>query len=341
MLAEMRTGQPAPRPVAASIEELLDGATSRGPFLHSDSKSGAGFERVEIDGEPHILKHVHIDDDWTMRFFFETTCIPVDVWRHGLMDVLDGRIDHATVAVASGLGRDGLGGALLMRDVSPWMVPAGDDPLPLEHHRQLLDDLAALAARMWGWTDDVGLLPLANRWLAFNDAGIAAEEARGFPDAVPRIAKEGWARFDERAPRAARQAVQALRRDTGPLVEAVAATPLTFLHGDWKLGNLGLGADGRTVLLDWTYCGVGPACFDLGWYLAINRARLPHSKEEAIAAFRASLERHGVDTTGWWERQLGLCLLGTVVLLGWEKALGGDEEFGWWCDRAVEGARLL
>jgi len=341
MLAEMRTGQPAPRPVAASIEELLDGARSRRPFLHSDSKSGAGFERVEIDGEPHILKHVHIDDDWTMRFFFETTCIPVDVWRHGLMDVLDGRIDHATVAVASGLGRDGLGGALLMRDVSPWMVPAGDDPLPLEHHRQLLDDLAALAARMWGWTDDVGLLPLANRWLAFNDAGIAAEEARGFPDAVPRIAKEGWARFDERAPRAARQAVQALRRDTGPLVEAVAATPLTFLHGDWKLGNLGLGADGRTVLLDWTYCGVGPACFDLGWYLAINRARLPHSKEEAIAAFRASLERHGVDTTGWWERQLGLCLLGTVVLLGWEKALGGDEEFGWWCDRAVEGARLL
>jgi hypothetical protein len=341
MLAEMRTPKPTPRPVAASIEELLDGATSRRPFLHSDSKSGVGFERVVIGGEPHIVKYVHIDDDWTMRFFGETTCIPVDVWRHGLMDVLDERIDHATVAVASGIGRDGLGGALLMRDVGPSMVPAGDDPLPLDHHLQLLDDLAALGARMWGWTDDVGLLPLANRWVAFDDAGIAAEEARGFPDVVPRIAQEGWARFDGRAGRHAHRVVQDLRRDTRPLVDAAAGTPLTFVHGDWKLGNLGIGADGRTVLLDWTYCGVGPICAELGWYLAINSARLPHRKEEAIAAFRASLERHGVDTTGWWERQLGLGLLGTVVLLGWEKALGGDDEFAWWCDRAVEGAKFL
>ncbi|HEV7688787.1 MAG TPA: phosphotransferase [Acidimicrobiia bacterium] len=341
MLADVQAGKPTPRPVAASVEELLDGAASRQPFLHSDSKSGVGFERVVIGGEPHILKHVHIDHDWTMRFFGETTCIPVDVWRHGLMDMLDERIDHATVAVAGGLGRDGLGGALLMREVSPAMVPAGDEPLPLEHHLQLFDDVAALGARMWGWTDDVGLLPPANRWIAFNDAAIAAEEARGFPDPVPPIAKEGWARFAARAPRAVGEAVQAMRRDTRPLVDAAATTPSTFLHGDWKLGNLGIGADGRTVLIDWTYCGAGPICFELGWYLAINRARLPHTKEDAIAAFRAALERHGVDTAGWWERQLGLCLLGAVVLFGWEKAFGSDDEFGWWCDRAVEGARLL
>ena len=132
---------------------------------------------------------------------------------------------------------------------------------------------------------------------------------------------------------------QELRRDTRPLVDAVATTPLTFVHGDWKLGNLGIGADGRTVLLDWTYCGIGPACSDLGWYLAINRARLPHSREDAIAAFRRSLERHGVDTGPWWERQLELCLLGALVLFGWEKALGADDDLGWWCDRAREGAR--
>ena len=330
-----------PRPVARSIDELLDGATAREPFLHSDSKSGVGLERVVIAGEPHILKHVHIDDDWTMRFFFETTCIPVEVWRRGLMDALPERIDHATVAVAAGLGRDGLGGALLMRDVGPAMVPAGDDPLPLDHHLQLLDDMAALAAAMWGFADDAGLLPRANRWRAFNDAGIAAEEARGFPDAVPRIAKEGWACFDQRAPDDVHDIVQGLRRDTRPLVDAVAATPLTFIHGDWKLGNLGVGADGRTVLLDWTYCGVGPACFDLGWYLAINAARLPQRKDDAIAAFRTSLEHRGLDTAGWWDRQLELCLLGTFVLFGWEKAFGGDDEFGWWCDRARDGARRL
>ena len=36
-----------------------------------------------------------------------------------------------------------------------------------------------------------------------------------------------------------------------------------------------------------------------------------------------------------------LCLLGALVQFGWEKALGDDDELGWWCDRAREGARRL
>src|SRR5256885_2654817 len=42
--------------------------------------------------------------------------------------------------------------------------------------------------------------------------------------------------------------IDSLRRDPTPVVAAMRTTPLTFLHGDWKLGNLGTGADGRTVL---------------------------------------------------------------------------------------------
>ena len=51
------------------------------------------------------------------------------------------------------------------------------------------------------------------------------------------------------------EVVDALRRDPAPLVAAAAATPMTFVHGDWKLGNVGTGRDGRTVLIDWTYPG--------------------------------------------------------------------------------------
>ena len=118
-------------------------------------------------------------------------------------------------------------------------------------------------------------------------------------------------------------------------------TPQTFLHGDWKMGNLGARGD-QTVLLDWTYPGVGPVGHDLGWYLALNRARLPEPKDAAIDAFRAVARaprrRH--------DRMVGapssaLCLLGTLVQFGWEKALGDDEELGWWCERAREGARWL
>ena len=70
-------------------------------------------------------------------------------------------------------------------------------------------------------------------------------------------------------------------------------------------------------------------------------ARLPHAKEDAIDALRSALEAKGITTNGWWERQLSLCLLGTLLMFGWEKALGGDDELGWWCDRAREGARHL
>jgi len=332
---------PVPRPVAASVEELLEGVTDRAPMLHSDSKSGAGFERLVIDGQPHVLKRVHIDGDWTMRFFGETTCIPLEVWRTGMVDVLPERVDHTIVGVAGGLGRDGLGAALLMRDAGDELIPAGDDAVPIAQHRQLLDDMAALAARTWGWPGHPALLPFGNRWLPFGEAAMADEAARGFPDEVPRIAATGWERFAERAPRRGREVVLELRHDPTPLVDALATTPRSFLHGDWKMGNLGIGHDGRSVLVDWTYSGPGPVCHELGWYLALNRARLPESKEASIDALRAALDRHGVDTAPWWERQLRLSLLGTLVQFGWEKALGDDAELGWWCDRATEGAAVL
>ncbi len=330
-----------PRPVYGSLDELLAGADERVPFLTSDSKSGSAFERVRIDGEWHILKHIHVDSDWTMRFNGDVGCHPAQVWAAGLMDTIPERIDHGVVGVAAGIGRNGWGAAILMRDLADGLVPEGEERLDLDRHLGYLDDLAALSARMWGWTDDVGLVPLASRWSWFGAASLAIEESRGWRDPVPRIAMDGWRNFEVRVPREVVTLIEALRRDLDPLVGAVRSTPSTFLHGDWKLGNVGTAGDGRTILIDWTYPGEGPACFDLAWYLAINQARLPQSKEDAIAAFRTSIEGHGIETEGWYERQVGLCLLGALVIFGWEKAFGEEAELRWWCDRAIEGARFL
>jgi hypothetical protein len=343
MLADM--SKPAatrlvPRTAATSIDELIAGASERSPLGGSDGKSGSSLERVVIDGELFVLKQLHPDADWTMRGFGDLGCRPVEVWTSGLLDAVPATIDHAVVGAASGLGRNGWGGALLLRDVSEHLVPEGDTPLSLEDHRQLLDHLADLSATFWGAEGTPDLLSLESRWSAFGPGWMAAEEQLGWPDAVPPIANEGWARFAERAPADVLALIDELRRDVDPLVRAVRATPLTFLHGDWKLGNLGV-APGRTVLLDWTYPGIGPIGHDLAWYLALNRARLPESKEQSIDALRRSLEDRGIATAGWWERQLELCLLGALVQFGWEKALGDGEELGWWCDRAREGARRL
>jgi Phosphotransferase enzyme family len=327
--------------VANSVEELLADASDRRPFRHSDSKSGSALEQVVIGGQTLVLKHVHVDRDWTMRFGGDVGCHPVQVWAAGLMDALPDRIDHGVVGVAGGLGRNGWGGAILMRNLSAELVPAGNELVALQRHLSYIDDLAALSARMLGWHDDVGLMPLVSRWTWFNPSCLEVEAERGWPEPVPRLAREGWARFAERVRPDVLQVVEDLRRDPSSLVTAVQDTPTTFVHGDWKFGNVGTAADGRTVLIDWTYPGEAPPCFELAWYLSINRARLPQSKEDTIEAFRGALERHGVETVGWFERQVAVCLLGNLVIFGWEKALGDDDELAWWCDRVPEGAAML
>jgi hypothetical protein len=331
-----------PREPAASVEDLVAGATRRVPFHNADGKSGSGFERVEIDGAAFVLKLMHVDDDWIARSLGDLACRQVTVWTSGLLDAFPASIDHAVVGAARGFGRNGWGAALLMRDVGEHMVPEGDDLVAPEQHAAFLDHMAELAARFWGWRDTIGLTPPTIRWSFFGPGMLACERDRGWPHQVPVLAERGWQAFAERAPADVAAAVDAVRREPALLADAVAATPSTFVHGDWKMGNLGSRPDGRTVLIDCAYPGEGPACSDLGWYLATNRARIPEPKEDAMARFRGALAAHGVDVdAGWWDAQLDLSLLGTVVQLGWEKALGDDDELAWWTDRAREGARRL
>jgi hypothetical protein len=315
----------------------------REAFHSDDFRSGSHFERVWIDGQPHVVKYVHVDDDFLMRASGDLGCRTIRAYAAGLFDVAPDLIDHGVVGAAPGHGRNGWGGALLMRDLSAQLVPPGDDPLTEERHLRFLDHLAGMCARTWGWQDDVDLMPYASRWAMFGHATIEVERTLGWPERVPAIAEEGWDAFGRRAPADVAEGVLSLWRDSSPLAGALSTTPSCFLHGDWKVGNLGTASDGRTVLIDWAYVGEGPACHELGWYLAINRRKIPegHSKERVIDDFRAALGRHGVATDGWWDAQLGLCLLGTLVEFGWEKALGDDDELGWWCAAAREGLARL
>lgn len=308
----------------------------------TDAKSGSRLERIVVDGDSFVVKWVHVDHDWLMRGWGDISARSRLVFRHRLLDIVPEHIDHTVVAAAP-WGRNDWGAVLVMRDVSEWLVPPGDDPLSEAQHLGFLDALAVLSARTWGWRDDIGLLPFSNRWLMFSEGWLEVERERGWPDVVPRIATDGWARFAERAPADVAELVSDLRAEPWPLTDAVWATPSCFLHGDWKAGNLGMHPDGRVILLDCTFPGEGPTCHELAWYLALNRARLPagHTKATTIANFRMALERQGVDTAGWWDRQLGLCLLGALVQFGWEKGLGDDEELAWWCDAGRDGARWL
>jgi hypothetical protein len=338
---DVRRGE---RRVLGDVAGLLAGATERAPLDDAPGKSGARLERVVIGGQRYVLKHLDLGADWTVRAAGDLRGAPLTLWERGILDRLPACFNQPIVGVAreQGTGRGPSGGcALLMHDVTPWLVPATDAVLPLGQHLSFLRHMAALHAAFWDCGAEFDVVPVMHRYLELSPWTAQAEAGLGSDHLVPRLVGRGWPLLTEVAPAAA-SVVTPLAHDPGPLVDALAATPQTFVHSNWKLDNLGTDDQGRTVLLDWEQPGRGAALSDLAWYLAINCRRLPQPKEAAIRAYRAELERCGIATAPWWDRQLALCLLGALVQFGWEKALGGyDEELAWWESQAVTAARLL
>lgn len=323
-------------------EGVLASASRREPLWHSDSKSGACIERVELGGHTYIVKHLDVTMDWTLRTVGDLGGANRAMWTRGLLGRMPGCINQPIVAVGRGAPRRWGGEVtiLIMEDVGRWMVPAGDDPIPLEQHLAFMSHMAALHATFWEAGPEIDLIPASNRLMELSPWLVTTEAALGSNAIIPPLVGRGWAAFAEVAPHS--RVVAELAFDPSPLVVALEQTPSTLVHGNWKLGNLGTDDVGRTVVIDWESPGRGAPCSDLAWYLAINSARLPQSKEAAAEAYRAALEDLGIDTEPWWADQLRLALLGGIVQFGWEKALGGaGDELDWWLAQAEEGARVL
>src|SRR5690349_14489946 len=318
---------------AGSGRDLLDRASSRNRVQPADARAGAVFERVTVDGESFFVKRLSASSDWIMRIAGDDVHRPYLVWRSGLMDRVPGLIDHAVVAMD--LTDDSVL-TIVMRDVGESLVPPGDSTVPAAQHARFIAHMAALGSAFWGWEDRLGLTTMAQRMRFFAPDNIAAELGAAEVPGPLAAAAAGWPTLAERSPLLS-AAARSVQDNPGILTARLSRLPGTFLHGDWKMGNLGSHPDGRTVLLDWTLPGAGPACWDLCWYLALNRARLPEGKEAAISRFRAELEARGIATGGWWQEQLDLCLIGIMATFGWEKALGDADELSWW-EARVAGA---
>jgi hypothetical protein len=340
---------PDPQPAGAprryrDMAELLAGATERTVLAEVPGKSGARLERVVIGGQPYVLKHIDLAEDWTMRASGCLRGASLTLWERGILARLPDCFNQPIVGAApvEPRGPAPSGGCdLLMHDVTPWLVPVTDAPITTAQHLRFLRHMAALHASFWDCGSELDVVPEMHRYLELSPWMAEAEAAAGSPHLVPQLVAKGWPLLAEVAPAAA-TVVTPLAYDPGPLMDALATTPHTFVHSNWKLDNLGTDDAGRTVLLDWETSGHGAPLSDLAWYLAINCRRLPQSKEASIGVYRDALEACGIDTQPWWERQLALCLLGALVQFGWEKALGGyDDELAWWETHAVSAATLL
>jgi hypothetical protein len=315
--------------VTRSVAELLARASSRERVMPADARSGAVFERVVVGPDCYFVKQVSFASDWIMRASGDHVCRQYLVCQAGIMDQSPDCIDHAVEA----MGLDGVGAdavlTIVMRDIGGFLVPPGDAMLPAGQHAGFIAHMAALHSTFWDFSDQIGLTTIAQRIRLLAPDTIAPELTATEVPTVPAAAAAGWAALPGRSP-LLWQLARLVHDRPEVITEPLAATPRTFVHGDWRLGNLGTHPDGRTILLDWALPGAGPACWDLCWYLAINRARLPEAKEAAISRFRAALEHHGIGTGSWWQQQLDLCMIGIMATLGWEKALGDTDELSWW-----------
>ena len=78
---------------------------------------------------------------------------------------------------------------MLMRDVSPWLVPVTDEPISLEQHLRFLRHMAALHAAFWACGGECEVVPVMHRYLELSPWLTIAE---AFACGVPVVASCCW-----------------------------------------------------------------------------------------------------------------------------------------------------
>ncbi|MET9381008.1 phosphotransferase [Streptomyces sp. NPDC002928] len=172
--------------------------------------------------------------------------------------------------------------------------------------------------------------------------GIHALRGRRDVNGLTRHVQTGWELFARRAPRRVRDLVEAVRADTAVLGSALAELPTTSLHGDLKLDNMGLDRSGVLWLIDWALAVRGPACVELGWFIAVNSDRLGLSPQQVVDLYTdaAALD------PALHHRHTAMTALCGLLLRGWHMATdleltGRADEFAWWCELAEEAAQYV
>lgn len=316
----------------------LDGA--REHPLSGGGYTGAGISRIQRGDERYVVKRSRCAEDWVRRLTGDATCREAEFAVSPLVARLPASVRVATV----GATHDGDAWALLMRDISPLLLP--EERISNERLDAILAAVAAMHAAFWDDPLDgagVGWCGIAERLslLSPRTGEMLVAEGNDFGLA------EGWRVFDRIAPPAARDLARRLRDDVTPLVRLIESLPPTLLHGDLKAANMGL--EGDTLwLLDWTMVSRAPVALDISWLIAVNSGLLPPRLDDVFDAYARHLERalgrERIAAARWPEQRAGAMLCG-LMMYGWGKALdavaGYPEELRWWCEGALAAEHLL
>jgi hypothetical protein len=309
--------------------------------LRHDGWSGAKLTRLtRQDGSRFVLKRDSHARDWIARVTLDDPELR-EAWLVRAMPALPApvRLPHL------GAARDGDDIVLLMPDLTGALL-AWEQPIDVPTLDRVLDALAALHRDPWHdalpegfpWTD------LARRLRLLTRAAAAAYDADGLSIGARFL--QGWDAFDRLVRPPTRDLVRGLSADARPLLRALERLPRAGLHGDLKLGNVGLAADGSVPVIDWQMTLVAPVAVELGWFLVANVAGLPLPPDEVLERYRAAA---GLGQDDAWAAQWDLAVLVGILLRGWRKGIDTEAgvvnpsgaaawDLAWWGSQAVGAA---
>jgi hypothetical protein len=168
---------------------------------------------------------------------------------------------------------------------------------------RLVGDLAVLHGRYW-LDERLTALPWMLDW-----------RTPSFLAGVPLV-RQSWAAIREGQPDAiptdlARVCEATWLSDTETWLNAFAARPWTFVHGDYELDNL-IFPEGDVIVVDWQGCLRSFPGFDLGWLLATSGSSETVAREdELLDHYRLTLADSGGPA---WSRDDVVCDLAWAMM---------------------------
>jgi hypothetical protein len=303
------------------------------PFPN-DGWSGARLTSLTRGNERFVLKRDSPAADWIARATRDGPLL-----REAWFAAAYPELPPPARAPYLGVGRDGDEFGLLMPDLSGVLFDWAR-PIDVAQLDAVLEALRALhGARVpQPLARDAPWCPLRERVLLISRPAL--ERVGPARDAVAHRILPGWDAFDRVAPRDVRALVGSLAAEPEPLLRALRRRPQRFLHGDLKLANAGIAADGRVELVDWQMVTQGPVEVELGWFLASNVATLPLPADEILARYDRAAD-------------LELAWIVGLLLRGWRKGYDAEaglvhpsgmtaaDDLALWSRRAVAVARAL
>jgi len=347
-------------PLSDLLRRNGDDPATEEPFPN-DGWSGATMTRLRSDGGDRgfILKRDSLGRDWIAR---ATADGPV--LREAWFAAQGPALPRPVRAPCLGAGLDGDEVGILMPDLTGILFD-WNATLSLAQLDRVLLAMATLHSHPWAEAFDEG----ADHWTPWRErltliCRPSLERPGPARDAVADRIIPGWDAWDRLASPAARELIAALAADPGLLLDALSSEPRTILHGDLKLANVGLAADGAVEIVDWQMVMAAPVAVELGWFLVSNVNALPLPANVIIERYFWALDLVGTDERGKTgsranvvtdrARQVDLAILIGLLLRGWRKGADAEadvtlasgvraaDDLAWWCDRAVEaGGRIL